>query len=458
MNEDLTKEEEAALAAFSNGFAPSSPAAPPARPTPARPTPPVSETPARPVRSVAARPTPLSGEFATPVSAPGASSLGVRVSQAQGKALNINSLLQTMVESRGSDLHLSVGAPPLMRIDGDMTPIPDQDRLTEEPLKEALYKILKAHQKQEYESHLELDLSYVIEGLARFRVNLMRQKGVIGAVFRVIPTKIQPLESLNLPPVLYQFAALQRGLVLVTGPTGSGKSTTLASLIDKANRTRLGHIITIEDPIEFVHQHISCVVNQREVGSDTESFANALKHVLRQDPDIILIGELRDIETMSIAITAAETGHLVFATVHTQSAQDTVNRLIDAFPENQQGQIRSQLAATLKGVVCQTLVKRADGVGRIAAVEIMVVDTGIAQMIRKGETHMIPGALQSGGAKNMQTLNGHLARLVMEGTITRDDAEEVATDIKDLDAMISVAKPRVSKVDKSPNDWASGSL
>jgi twitching motility protein PilT len=372
-----------------------------------------------------------------PVSAPGASSLGVRIDNGPKSRLDLDNLLRHIIENKASDLHLAVGVPPLMRVHGDMTPIPGFDVLTEEVLDEGLRSILTSVQQVAYDRDWELDLAYTLGDEARFRVNILRTKGTMGAVFRFIPYDILPLESLGLPTVLYNFAALPRGLVLITGPTGSGKSTTLASLIDRANRTRNGHIITIEDPIEFLHPHRSCVVTQREVGSDTRSFGEALKHVLRQDPDIILIGELRDLETISIALTAAETGHLVFATLHTQSAQDTVNRMIDVFPANQQQQIRSQLAATLRGIVCQTLVKRKDGTGRAAASEILVVNSAIASMIRRDETHQIHQALQSGAELGMQTLNQHLAELVAKGVIEREAAEEVATDQKDLDALIT---------------------
>lgn len=376
-------------------------------------------------------------EIAGPVSMPDAGSSGVSVESGSEEAIDIFEYLQYLVERGGSDLHLSAGAPALIRLNGDMTAIPGSPRLTAAALKDAIYSILTPLQQEIYERSWELDLAYTIPGLARFRVNIMRQRQMPGAVFRVVPSEIKPLEMLGLPPILYSFAGLPRGLVLVTGPTGSGKSTTLASLIDRANRTRSGHILTIEDPIEFIHTHRSCVVNQREIGTDTTSFAEALKHVLRQDPDIILIGELRDLETISIALTAAETGHLVFATLHTQSAQDTVNRVIDVFPAEQQQQIRSQLAATLKGVICQSLVKRSDGQGRVPAVEVMVVTNAIAQMIRRDETHQIHQALQAGGAYGMQTLNQHLADLTAAGVIDRNTAEEYATDLKDLDALIS---------------------
>jgi twitching motility protein PilT len=414
---------------------PGRPAAAPARPRVAAPGPvPVSV----PVGTRVGTPVgvPVAGPVSAPVRAPAASQLGVRVERTTTEYLDLDALLNYLVVEGGSDLHLSIGARPMIRLDGEMTPVPGTNVLTEDSLQGALYRMLTPIQQDVYEKAWELDLAYTLPGVSRFRVNILRQRGVVGAVFRVVPSEIKPLESLGMPNVLYSFAGLARGLVLVTGPTGSGKSTTLAALIDRANRTRSGHIITIEDPIEFVHQHRSCVVNQREVGTDTQSYTEALKHVLRQDPDIILIGEMRDLETISIALTAAETGHLVFATLHTQSAQDTISRIIDVFPAGQQQQVRSQLAATLKGVVCQTLVKRADRKGRVPAVEIMVVNSAIATMIRRDDTHQIPQSLQAGGALGMQTLNQHLAEMVAKGIIERETAEEVATDSKDLDALL----------------------
>jgi twitching motility protein PilT len=373
---------------------------------------------------------------AAPVAAPSASGAGVRVETTQFRGVDVDMLLRRLVEASGSDLHLSVGAPPLMRVHGTIKPVPGTAVLTTEGLQEALTGLLSPDQRNTFATNRELDFAYTVPGVSRFRANLMVQKGNPGGVFRTIPSEIKPLESLGMPTMLYNFAGLPRGLVLVTGPTGSGKSTTLAALVDRANRTRSGHILTVEDPIEFLHTHRSCVVNQREVGTDTASFAEALRHVLRQDPDIILIGELRDLETISIALTAAETGHLVFATLHTQSAQETVNRIIDVFPPGQQQQIRSQLAATLKGVVCQALVKRADGKGRVAAAEIMVVNTAVANLIRQDQVHQIQAALQSGGELGMQTLNQNLADLVTRNLIEREAAEEVASDVQDLNQLI----------------------
>jgi len=399
-------------------------------------------------------------QYGGAVSAPAASDPGVKVSSSTD-SLDLQYLLQQVVTSGGSDLHLSVGAPPLIRVSGDMRPVPGWPRLTGRLLRTALFDAITEDQRLRFERDWELDFALTLPNGNRYRGNLMMQRGDVGAVFRSVPTEIVPLDALGMPNVLYNLAALPRGLVLVTGPTGSGKSTTLAALIDQINRTRQGHIVTVEDPIEFVHRHRACVVNQREVGGDTKSFTSALKHVLRQDPDVILIGELRDLETISIALTAAETGHLVFATLHTQSAQDTVSRVIDVFPSGQQQQIRSQLAATLKGVVCQTLVKRADGQGRVPASEIMVVNPAIATQIRRDETHQIPQALQSGARLGMHSLNQNLASLVNDNIITREAAETVASDLKELENLISGQAARnpqgsATTTDHKPGDVVNG--
>lgn len=402
-------------------------------------------------RPDAAAPVRVAESASGPVAAPVASSTGVSIASARpAGALNLDQLLKDAVTLGASDLHMSANAQPMMRINGVMRPIEKAPMLTEDNLRATIYRVLSDDQIKRFEEAWELDFAYVVEGIARFRGNVMIQKGNVGAVFRVIPDEILPLEALGLPPVLYNLSSLPRGLVLVTGPTGSGKSTTLASLIDRANRTRSGHIMTIEDPIEFTHTHQSCIVNQREVGQDTHSYRDALKHVLRQDPDIILIGELRDLDTISTALTAAETGHLVFATLHTQSAQDTVSRIIDVFPENQQQQVRSQLASTLRAVVCQSLVPSADGKTRFPATEIMIVNSAIATLIRRDASHQIPSALQSGGALGMQTLNMSLAQMVAEKKIERSTAEEFTDDIKDLDTLITgrVADVRKEKTKK----------
>jgi twitching motility protein PilT len=332
--------------------------------------------------------------------------------------LRLDDALIRMVELGASDLHLTSGAPPVVRVSGTLMPLEGFEMLAAEPLRRTLFGILTQKQREQFESELELDFAYALRGHARFRVNLYQQRESIGAAFRVIPYEIKPLEELGVPPIVGGFAGLPRGLVLVTGPTGSGKSTTLASMVDLANRTRSDHIMTVEDPIEFLHRHKKSIINQREVGADTHSFAAALKHVLRQDPDIILVGELRDLETMSVALTAAETGHLVFATLHTQDAAQTIDRIIDVFPSHQQDQVRTQLASALQGVVCQTLCKRSHGTGRVVATEVMVATPAIRNLIREGKTHQIYSAMQAGAQQGMHTMDQHLAELVRAHKIT----------------------------------------
>jgi twitching motility protein PilT len=336
-----------------------------------------------------------------------------------------------------SDLHLTTGAAPMIRIDGGLRPIEGAPIWSRDRVAHALLSILTPQQRETFESQLELDLAYTVSLNARFRVNLYQQRGAIGGAFRLIPTEIKELAALGIPAVVNRFATLPRGLVLVTGPTGSGKSTTLAALVDLVNSTRSDHIVTIEDPIEFLHTNKKSLVNQREVGSDTHSFANGLKHVLRQDPDVILIGELRDLETISVALTAAETGHLVFATLHTQSASQTIDRVIDVFPPHQQGQVRAQLAATLQGVVCQTLVKRATGGGRAVATEVMMATPAIANLIREAKTYQIPSAMQAGRGLGMHTMDQHLAELVNSGTITHSAALEKVSDQEGFKRLVS---------------------
>ena len=338
--------------------------------------------------------------------------------QRQEGDLDIEQVLHELVRLGGSDAHFTSGSAPMVRVSGSLKPLPGFETLTPDVLRRSLYAILSQKQREKFEEHLELDLSHAVRGLARFRVNLYQQRESIGAAFRVIPYEIKPLEELGVPPVVGTFAGLPRGLVLVTGPTGSGKSTTLASIIDLANRTREDHIMTVEDPIEFLHRHKKSLVNQREVGADTHSFANALKHVLRQDPDIILVGEMRDLETISVALTAAETGHLVFATLHTQDAAQTIDRVIDVFPSHQQAQVRTQLAGAIQGVVSQTLCKRADSPGRAVATEVMVATPAIRNLIREGKTHQIYSAMQAGAKQGMHTMDQHLAELVRSGRIS----------------------------------------
>jgi len=348
----------------------------------------------------------------------------------------IDKLFQIMAERKGSDLHISVGAPPIIRIHGDLTRI-TPNVLPQEETKKLLYEIMSPYQQKRFEDEKEIDFAYSVPGIGRFRANVFLQNRGIAAVFRIIPEKILTIEELQSPPQLLNFAKLHKGLVLCTGPTGSGKSTTLAALIDYVNRTRADHIITIEDPIEFVHPNKKCLVNQRELGSHTDSFAAALRSALREDPDVILVGELRDQETIQLALTAAETGHLVFGTLHTSSAPKTVDRIIDVFPAGQQGQIRTQLSETLKGVIAQTLLKRKDG-GRIAAVEILVGNAAIANLIREGKTFQIPSILQTSKSEGMQTLDMALLDLYERNLITAETCLDYAVDKKTMKAQLGM--------------------
>lgn len=332
-------------------------------------------------------------------------------------------LVTHMVETGASDLHLTVGAPPMVRRHGRLRPVPDQEKLGPAECRELVYGLLNTDQRRRLETERQVDFAYPVPALARFRVNAFQQRGSIGAALRMIPARIQELEELGMPPVLRQFTRLPRGFVLVTGPTGSGKSTTLAAMLDVINREREEHILTIEDPIEFLHRHQRCIVNQRELGQDAATFELALKAALRQDPDVILVGEMRDIETMSTALTAAETGHLVFATLHTQDAAQTIDRIIDAFPAAQQAQIRTQLSVALQGVVSQQLLPTADGTGRVCASEVLVPTPAVRNLIREAKTYQIPSAMQTSRASGMQTMDASLAKLVLDGSITRTLAE-----------------------------------
>jgi twitching motility protein PilT len=352
-------------------------------------------------------------------------------SEAVEREFDLNEALIQLVESGGSDLHLTTGAAPAMRINGELVQLDDMPKLTPLETQRVIYAMLTQKQREKFEENLELDLAYAVPGRSRFRVNVYRQRESVGAAFRVIPYEIKPLEDLGVPPVVNNFAGLPRGMVLVTGPTGSGKSTTLAAVVDQANRSRKDHIMTVEDPIEFLHHHKGCLVNQREVGEDTKSFANALKHVLRQDPDIILVGEMRDLETIHVALTAAETGHLVFGTLHTQDAAQTIDRVIDVFPPHQQQQVRTQLAGAIQGVVCQTLCKKANGRGRVVATEVMIATPGIRNLIREGKTHQIYSAMQAGAQHGMHTLDQHLAELVRTGQITWEHGLEKCHHVED---------------------------
>jgi twitching motility protein PilT len=348
----------------------------------------------------------------------------------------VNQMLVTLVESKGSDLHLTVGSPPMIRVNGQLRALPGYGKLNSADTALLARAAVSAEQWETYTRKQEMDFAHSIVGVSRFRGNLYVQRNSCGAVFRAIPHEIKPLDELGMPDSVSRFAHLPRGLVLVTGPTGSGKTTTLASILDLANRTRSGHIITIEDPIEFLHPHKRCVVNQREVGSDTETFASALKHALRQDPDIILVGELRDLETTSTALTAAETGHLVLATLHTQSATQTIDRVIDIFPPHQQLQIRAQLAASLQGVVTQALAPTADGKGRAVIAEILTATPAIRSLIREGKSHQIPSFMQAGAGDGMLAFDQHLAEKVREGLVALPTALELAHSQEELKRLV----------------------
>ena len=337
------------------------------------------------------------------------------------------------------DLHLTAGAAPMVRVRGRLAPVDGYPTLTPTDTREIIYSILSNDQRQRLETNWQLDFAYQIPGRARFRVNAYFQRSALGAAFRLIPFEIAPLDSLGLPPAVREMADRPRGLVLVTGPTGSGKSTTLASLIDVINESREEHIMTIEDPIEFLHRHKKCIVNQRELGGDAKSFATALKSALREDPDVILVGEMRDLETISTALTAAETGHLVFATLHTQDAPQTIDRIIDVFPAAQQAQVRVQLAVGLQGVVTQQLLPTADGSGRCVAAEVLVPTPAVRNLIREGKTHQIYSVLQTGGAQGMQTMDAALAGLVRSGTITRQLAEARSSTPEELRRLLGAA-------------------
>ncbi len=351
----------------------------------------------------------------------------------------IDVLLRRVVKMGGSDLHLAVGSAPAVRVHGELRRLVEYEELTQLSICDLIEPMLSASQLESFMASKELDMAYSIDNLGRFRVNVLMQRGSVGAVMRVVPHEVRSLELLGMPEVVASFAELPRGLVLVTGPTGSGKSTTLASLVDIINRTKPVHIVTVEDPIEFLHHHKMAVVNQREVGTDTESFSAALKRVLRQDPDVILVGEMRDLETISTAITAAETGHLVFATLHTQDAAQTVDRIIDVFPPAQQQQVRMQLASSLQAIVTQQLIPTATKKGRAVACEVLVATSAIRNLIREGKTHQIVNAMQAGGQFGMMTMDSHLAELANRGVITSAVALERSSHPEDLRRLIRVA-------------------
>jgi twitching motility protein PilT len=351
----------------------------------------------------------------------------------------LDTALSAVIGMKGSDLHVAAGATPMVRVSGALRPVRNVGTWSAEDVRSILTSAMSADQLARFEQDLELDFAYALGDQARFRVNVYQQRESWGAAFRLIPTEIKTVTDLGLPESISSFADLARGLVLVTGPTGSGKSTTLAALIDRANETRADHIMTIEDPIEFVHTSKTALVNQREVGTDTHSFGEALKHVLRQDPDIILLGELRDLESISVALTAAETGHLVFATLHTSDAAQSIDRIVDVFSADQQQQVRMQLSMVLQGVVCQTLIPRADGQGRAVATEILRVTPAIGNLIRTGKTSQLTTAMQTGSALGMQTMDQNLVELVHSGVITIEAAEAKAQDLNTLRQMVGNA-------------------
>ncbi len=352
-------------------------------------------------------------------------------------AVTMHQLLKTLVDQNGTDLHITTNSPPQIRIDGKMVPL-QVPPMTPTETKSLVYSVLTDAQKHRFEESLELDLSFGVKGLARFRANVFYQRGAVAGAFRTIPWEIRDLASLGLPDVVQSLCERPRGLVLVTGPTGSGKSTTLASMVDKVNADRHEHIVTIEDPIEYLHAHKSCLINQRELHADTKSFANALRSVLRQDPDIVLIGEMRDLYTIESALRIAETGHLTLATLHTNSAAQSINRIIDVFPPHQQSQVRAQLSFVLEGIMCQSLLPKANGQGRALAIEIMVPNPAIRNLIREDKVHQIYSAMQVGQLQfGMQTFNQSLASLVNKREITEDLALSMSSNPDELRDMLS---------------------
>jgi pilus retraction protein PilT len=351
--------------------------------------------------------------------------------------LSLSELLHKLSDMAGSDLHVTTGTPPLVRVHGEIRPLDGYRPLTSSETKQLAYSVLTDAQKHRFEENLELDFSFGVKGLSRFRANIFNQRGAVGAVFRAIPYEIKSFEELGLPQVVKDLCAKPRGLVLVTGPTGSGKSTTLAAVIDKINKERHEHILTIEDPIEFLHNHKNCIVNQREVNADTRGFANALRTALRQDPDVVLVGEMRDLETIESALRIAETGHLTFATLHTNSAVSTINRIIDVFPPVQQAQVRAQLSLTLEGILCQTLLPKADGRGRAMAMEILIPNAAIRNLIREDKVHQIYSMMQTGqDVHGMQTFNQSLATLFHKRMISRETAMQRTSNANELRDLI----------------------
>jgi twitching motility protein PilT len=349
----------------------------------------------------------------------------------------MHQLLKAMIEKGASDLHITTGSPPQLRIDGKLNPLKTPP-LTPQETKQLCYSVLTDAQKHRFEETNELDLSFSVQKLSRFRGNVFVQRGNVSGAFRAIPFKIMTFEELELPPIVEVLSKKPRGLILVTGPTGSGKSTTLASIVDRVNQERNEHIVTIEDPIEYLHPHKGCIVNQREIGSDTDSFKAALKYILRQDPDVVLIGELRDLETIEAALTVAETGHLAFATLHTNSAVQTINRIVDVFPPYQQSQIRQQLSFVLEAVMCQTLLPRANGPGRALALEVMVPNSAIRALMRDDKIHQLYSQMQIGqGKSGMQTMNQSLASLVTKRLVDPEMAKGRSPDVEELQQLIN---------------------
>ena len=372
------------------------------------------------------------------------------------QALNLRALLEEMVEKEASDLHIVAGERPKLRVDGDIVSSSIDTVLTPKDTVSLAYSVLTENQKKRFENENELDFSFGIQNLARFRGNCYKQRGCVSLAIRQIPANVRTFEELGLPPIVAQFAERPRGLVLVTGPTGSGKSTTLAAMIDKINKDLKGHIITVEDPIEFIHRHQNCIINQREIGTDTNSFAAALKYALRQDPDVVLIGEMRDLETISAALTIAETGHLAFATLHTNSAMESINRIIDVFPSHQQQQVRQQLAFVLEGVVTQTLLQRARGRGRVMAAEIMVCTPAVRALIREEKAHQIESAMQAGKKYGMQTLNDALYQLYLGREVTKEECLRVTSKPNDFLRMIGEAPIDEKEAFPSPGAQQAG--
>jgi twitching motility protein PilT len=354
--------------------------------------------------------------------------------------LDFAEVLIKTVELNASDLHATVGSPPMVRVRGELRALEGYQPLTSKDTRDLVYGILSNDQRKRLEQEWQVDFSYTVPGHGRFRVNAYMQRASIGAAFRLIPAEIKSIDQLGLPPAMHEFVKKPRGFVLVTGPTGSGKSTSLAAMIDEINRSRKEHILTIEDPIEFLHRHKSCIVNQREIGNDAQSFGLGLKAALRQDPDVILVGEMRDLETISTALTAAETGHLVFATLHTQDTAQTIDRIIDVFPPHQQQQVRVQLSVALQGIMTQQLLPTADGSGRVVCCEVLSLTPAVRNLIREGKTHQIHSVLQTSAAKGMQSMDAALATLVRSGKITRELAESRSGTPEELGRLLGTVR------------------